>query len=243
MEQMEITKKKVLIACPTEGLIPSAAYDSHMEFMFHVGKIEAGSDYKFHFGTVGGVFTPLARERICDEAVKSGMDYVFMFDDDMTIPVDCLERLLAHDVDVVAPLAFMKRPPHAPVIFSQRSGFEGGKPWFSTTTVKNYPKDTLYECDAVGFGGVLIKTEVIKKMTKPYFMSTCGTGEDILFCFNAKNQTGAKIFVDTSVKLGHLAARTKIIDEQVFEEHNNIQELRETVGDYSQAKKESNLVA
>ena len=240
---MADTKKKVLIACPTEGLIPSAAYDNHMEFMFHLGKIEKDTPYKFHWGTVGGVFTPLAREKICEYGVDAGMDYIFMFDDDMILPMDCLERLLEDDVDIVAPLAFMKRPPHYPVIFAQRSGFDGSRPWFSTHNVQNYPKDTLFQCDAVGFGGVLIKADVIKRMQKPYFMSTCGTGEDLLFCFNARNQAGAKTYVDTRVKLGHLAARTKVIDEKLYEEVNRVDEIRDKLGDWSMEKKESNLVA
>jgi hypothetical protein len=120
---------------------------------------------------------------------------------------------------------------------------QDGKPWFTNHVVKNYPKDTLFECDAVGFGAVLIKTDVIKRMTPPYFMSTCGTGEDVLFCYNARNQAQAKVFVDTSVKLGHLASRTQIIDESTYEKSTPVNTLRVVHGDYSSEKKVSNLVA
>jgi hypothetical protein len=60
------------------------------------------------------------------------------------------------------------------------------KDYFINNVVMNYPKDKLVECDAVGFGAVLIKRWVLDKIGKKPFMSTCGTGEDILFCYKAK---------------------------------------------------------
>lgn len=235
-------KKRILIAVPYDNDIPGASYDTHMEFMLELGRREIMLPYTVAFATVGGVFTPLAREKICEGALRDNFDYVFMFDSDMTIPVDVLDRLYRHNVDIVSPLAFMRRPPYYPVIFMQRKGIENGKPWFSNSTVKNYPKDVLFECDATGFGAVLIKVDVLRKMSPPYFMSTCGTGEDVLFCLNAKNQAGAKVFVDTGVKIGHLASRTQIIDEMVYEKHNQVDKIRSDYGDYSIEKKESHLV-
>lgn len=240
-ESNNLMKKKILIAVPYDTDIPGATYDTHMEFMIELGRREASLPYSVAFATVGGVFTPLAREKIAEAAVRDGYDYVFMFDSDMSIPVDVLDRLYKHDVDIVAPLAFMRRPPYFPVIFIQRQAIENGKPYFSTTTVKNYPKNKLFECDATGFGAVLIKTSVIKKMTPPYFMSTCGTGEDILFCLNAKNQANARVFVDTSLPIGHLKSRTDLVTEKTYEEYNPVDKIRQDYGDYSQEKKESLL--
>ena len=77
------------------------------------------------------------------------------------------------------------------------------------------PKDTLTECDAVGFGGVMIKMDLIKKMRPPYFFSTTGSGEDIYFCTKAKKEANARVFMDTRVKLGHLGS-PKLIDEDYF---------------------------
>ena len=235
-------KDRILIAVPYDDMIPGATYDNHMEFMLGLGRKESFLPFTVGFATVGGVFTPLARERICEGAIRDKWDYVFMFDSDMTMPSDTLERLYAHNVDIVAPLAFMRRPPHFPVIFCQRKMVENGKPYYSNSTVKNYPKNRLFECDATGFGAVLIKTEVIKRMSPPYFMSTCGSGEDVLFCINAKNQAGAHVFVDTSIKLGHLASRTTLITEEVYENYNPVKAIRETYGEYSNGKKEAHLV-
>ena len=81
--------------------------------------------------------------------------------------------------------------------------------------VKNYPKDTLVECDAVGFGAVLINMEIVRTMKPPYFFSTTGSGEDIYFCMKARQEAGARVFMDTRVKLGHIGS-PNIIDEEYF---------------------------
>jgi len=237
------SKKKVLIAVPVDSVVTAASYQNHIEYMFRLGKKAVDLPYDFSIGVIEGCFTPVARERICETAVNAGMDFVFMFDDDMMLPMDCAERLLKHDLDIVAALAFMKRPPYHPVIFSQRRGFENGKMYFSTDTIQNYPKNSLFECDASGFGAIVIKVDLLKRMPKPWFQSTCGTGEDLLFCFNAKQHAGASTFVDTSVKVGHLAPRTRVIDEAEYERVSSANRLREVCGDYSEKKKESNLVA
>lgn len=82
--------------------------------------------------------------------------------------------------------------------------------------MKNYPEDTLVECDAVGFGAVLIKMDIVRKMKPPYFFSTTGSGEDIYFCMKSRQEAGARIFMDTRVKLGHLS-KPPIIDEEYYE--------------------------
>jgi len=159
-------------------------------------------------------------------------DYLFMVDDDMICPVDLLPRLLKHDVDIVAPLAFQRREPYFPVIYLQREGWDESRreQYFANELVGNYPKDKLYECDATGFGAVLIKRWVLDKMVKPRFMSTNPSGEDILFCYNARKQCGARVFVDTATKISHLGAPV-IVDEALYEKHNNMEEKRRYIGE------------
>lgn len=239
----ELSLSKILVSVPVDTTVPSHSYQNHLQFMMRLGK-EDGKKYKLFLGVIEGCFTPIARERICEAAVKNEMDYVLMFDDDMILPMDLLDRLLSHNVDIVAPLAFMKRPPYHPVIFSQRVGWERGKYFFETDTIQNYPKGKLFKVDAVGFGAVLIRTSVLKKLPQPWFQSTCGTGEDILFCFNAKQYARVDTYVDTSIEIGHLAPRSMIVNEALYENHNkHIAELRDVCGDWSQEKKENHLVA
>jgi len=121
-------------------------------------------------------------------------------------------------IDILAPLAHMRNAPHYAVIYTTIEGYDQNshRSYFTNDFVKNYPKDTLTECDAVGFGAVMIDLKILDKMVKPYFMSTTGSGEDIYFCMKAKSEANARIFMDTRIKLGHLSA-PRIIDEEYYE--------------------------
>ena len=222
--------KKVAISIPSEGHTLPESYDNHLVLSFHLGVLQEKwkhenrpIQYEFYWYTAGRLLTALARERLVSEALNAGMDYIFMYDDDMLLPIDCVERLLIDmeekpEIDVVAPLAFMRNPPHYAVIYTTTEGYdqERHQPYFFNNFVKKYPKNTLVECDAVGFGAVLINMRIVKKMKSPYFFSTTGSGEDIYFCMKSRQEANARIFMDTRVKLGHLS-NPRIIDEDYFE--------------------------
>ena len=65
---------------------------------------------------------------------------------------------------------------------------------------------------------------IIKKMKEPYFMSTTATGEDIFFCVNARKQAGARVFMDTRIKLGHIGDPV-ILDEPYWEKYRKTHKL------------------
>lgn len=179
-----------------------------------VSGIVAGQTFEFYFMVVGRLFTPLAREECVKYALNAGCDYLFMIDDDMICPNDLFEKLYRHNVDIVGPLMFTRNPPHKPVIYSCMDGWDTveKQSYFINHYVMNYPKDKLIECDAFGFGCALIKMDVFKKMGAPYFALCSNTGEDILFCYNAKKH-GFRVHVDTSVKLGHLGNPICVTEE------------------------------
>lgn len=211
---------KICIAVPNEGHTLPEAYDNRMLMMLHLGMLQERSKWEsvdlrgggperlefYHF-TAGRLLTPAAREALADNALSAGMDYLFMIDDDMICPIDLFEKLYRHNVDIVAPLAFTRNAPHYAVLYECKKGWDpvAKNDYFINHYVRNYPKDSLVRCDAVGFGSVLIKMDVVRKMRKPYFMSTCGTGEDVLFCYKAFEGCGARTYMDTSVSLGHLS--------------------------------------
>lgn len=221
---------KVAISIPSEGHTLPEAYDNHLLLAFHLGAMQerlkaenAKVQYEFFWYTTGRILTALAREKLVQEALKADVDYIFMFDDDMLLPIDTVEYLLRDmqehpEIDILAPLAFMRNPPHYAVIYTTTEGYDQGshQPYFINNFVKNYPKDTLVECDAVGFGGVMIRMSMVKKLKPPYFFSTTGSGEDIYFCMKSRQEVGARVFMDTRVKLGHLS-KPPIIDEPYFE--------------------------
>lgn len=218
------------MSIPSEGHTVPEAYDNHLVLSFHLGALQEKwknenrpIQYEFYWFTVGRLLTALAREKLMEQALAGGMDYIFMYDDDMILPIDIMEHLIADieehpEIDVLAPLAFMRNAPHYAVIYTTIEGYdqESHKPYFINNFVKNYPKNTLTECDAVGFGAVLINLEMVKKMKDPYFFSTTGSGEDIYFCMKARQEADARVFMDTRIKLGHLGKQI-VIDEDYFE--------------------------
>ena len=252
MSKPKVVIKKIAVSIPNEGHTLSEAYDNRLIWAFHMGVLQEKwrnenrpIRYEFYWYTAGRLLTAMAREKLVQEALKGEMDYIFMVDDDMLCPIDMMEALIRDieehpEIDVLAPLAHMRNPPHYAVIYTTTEGYDekAHQPYFVNNFVRNYPKDTLIECDAVGFGAVMIKMDIVKKMKPPYFFSTTGSGEDIYFCIKSKQDAGARIFMDTRIKLGHLSA-PKIIDEEYYEKwiKENKHEAEESPHKYLQEVK------
>ena len=237
---------KVCVSIPNMGYTQPMSYCNRLVNFMYLGKMEKQREltnmepkFEFSFSVIGRVFTPVARDEAVNLALSNDCDYLYMIDDDMICPDNMFEMLYRHDVDIVAPLAFTRNPPHKPVIYHTVEGYDAvsKKDYFINNVVMNYPKDQLVECDAVGFGAVLIKRWVMEKMAKPRFMSTCGTGEDILFCNKAK-KLGARIFMDTSCKLGHLGNAQNITEKYVEDYRNGNGFNPEKYADYASFSKQ-----
>jgi hypothetical protein len=236
MEKPAVTEKKedgvikVCISIPNAGYTHVESYFNRLLNFMHLGKIEErgilnkeNPRFEFYFSVLGRIFTPLAREEAADQCLESNCDYLYMIDDDMICPNDMFEQLYRHNVDLVAPLAFTRNFPHHAVIYRLEEGFNpcNKQPFFINRWIDKYPENQLVECDAVGFGAVLIKAEVLKKVEKPRFMCSSGTGEDVLFCHKAR-KAGFRIFMDTSLKLGHLSHPVEVTEDYV----KNVHEMR-----------------
>lgn len=222
---------QVAVAIPTEGNTKPEAYDNHLVNSMRLGGLQErwryekrNPRYEFSWFTAGRMLTQMAREKLISVALEANMDYVVMYDDDMLLPPDMVCRLIedmeAHpEIDILAPLAFMRSAPHYAVMYTVKDGYDPIRKtdYYINQWVVDYPKDKLVECDAVGMGAVIIKMSMVRKMTPPYFMSTSPTGEDIFFCVNAKKQANARVFMDTRIKLGHLGDPI-LIDEAYWEQ-------------------------
>lgn len=207
-------KIKVFIAQPTQGSIHYWAKDNHQELMYNLARLEAKSNYKFFSGSIGRLIISYAREIMAERALEGGMDYILWLDDDMLIPPDTFECLVKHGKDMVSTLAFQRVPPFGPVIWK---GIEDKKEGLHFDQVFAYPKDTLFKVEAIGFGVVLMKTAFLKKMPKPWFMSTVPVGEDIWFSWKA-TKLGIECYVDTRCKVKHLGPPI-VIGEDEFNDY------------------------
>jgi GT2 family glycosyltransferase len=183
----------------------------HFKFVNSYLALEKPQNQTITISLVGSL-TALARNQIVDIALKQGCTHVLFLDTDMTFPPDTLKKLVAHDKDIASGLYFERYPPYRPML---RKVFEDGY------SLVNYPPAGLVGCDALGSGCILIKTEVFKKIGKPYYeyrLASSGIketflSEDIVFCERAR-EAGFKIYCDTSIRCGHL-----ISDVEISEAH------------------------
>ena len=156
-----------------------------------------------------------ARNLLAEYALKNGFDRILWIDSDMTFAPDILERL-SEDLDewdIVSGLYFKRQLPAEPVIYKSVT-FEP-----SLEVYSDYPKDTVFPIAGCGFGGVLMKTEIMADLKVPPFNMFDGISEDLSFCLRMK---GKKIACDSRVKLGHIGRL--VYTENLYEhpEGNNV---------------------
>jgi hypothetical protein len=236
------TVYKVIVGIPLMGGTPAASYHDRMMMFKYLGHREeddyhtqVNPRYCFNLNVTGDILVQYARERFAESVLESGADYLFMIDDDMLAPPDLFFRLAANDKDICAALAFTRNPDHKPVIYDVIEGFDPvtKKDYYVNKFSMNYPRNSLVQCDAVGFGAVLIKRKVIEAMKTPRFMGMMGCGEDITFCYKAK-KLGFEVWMDTRIKLGHLGAPTVITEDYANEWMHLTPEQRDKIyGQYT----------
>lgn len=212
---------KVIVGVPLMGGTPAHSYHDRLLMFKYLGHREEQDfhekrfpHYCFSLNVTGDILVQYAREQFAKSVIENDADYLFMIDDDMMAPPDLFYRLAENDKDICAALAFTRNPDHRPVIYDVIEGFDPTtkRDYRIQKFAMNYPKDQLVECDAVGFGAVLIKRKVIEAVREPRFMGLEGCGEDITFCWKAK-KAGFQVWMDTRIKLGHLGAPTIITED------------------------------
>lgn len=153
-----------------------------------------------------------ARNMLVQEALKDpSYTHLLMLDDDMTFEPDFALRLLEQDVDIVGGLAFKRRPDYQPCVYRKN---ESDGLYFPIL-----PK-VFQEVDVVGTGGILINTNVLKKLKYPWFETHYDDegkhwSVDFNFCIKAKKE-GFKIFVDSEAEMGHIGDSPVIKKEDFY---------------------------
>ena len=204
----DVSTIKVMTAEPSAGLIDCQVFDNRIDFYMELARLETRSKFKFFTGNTGRMAVNYARELMADVAIEQGVDYLLMIDDDQIIPKDLFERLYKTAKEtgaaVVSPMVTQRLSPFHPVMWKQSWSDQDGKKFINNTFIEDYEPNSIVECDAVGFGVVLIDVAAVRKTKAPRFFSNTHLGEDIYFCMKIKAEAGAKIVMDTSIKTGHL---------------------------------------
>jgi hypothetical protein len=130
-------------------------------------------------------------------------EWLWLIGDDHAFAPDVLERLLAWDVDIVAPLCLRRTPPYHTVIATAPDA-DGQR---HVVQLKHLTSVGLYPVSSVGSAGMLIRKHVFQKLEPPWFVygktAPDQMGEDLWFCERAR-EAGFPVYVDLDTAIGHI---------------------------------------
>ena len=181
---------KIAIGVCTNRLVKPKTVFSLLRLVAH-----SKHDYEPIVSTKG-FNTSENRNYIAAQVIQRGCTHLFFADDDMIFPPDTLDRLLAHDKDIIGGVYNTKYEVQSPVI----EYLDDKRP------------TELFKCGALGTGCLLIKTEVFKKIPQPWFTyewndnGSVKMSHDWLFCHKAR-ECGLEVWADPLLEVGHLGIR------------------------------------
>lgn len=153
---------------------------------------------------VAGSLVYDSRNKIALKALELGCSHVMWFDSDMVFAPDTLEKLMAHDKMFVSGVYYKRTGTYEPVVYEEIKHHDDGRA--EAISFKDYPTDGIFKAAGVGFGCVLLKTELLLEMGAEFhdwFTPYNRMGEDLSFC-DRTIKLGHDIWVDPSVQCGHV---------------------------------------
>lgn len=194
-----MTEPKILIIIPTQEVARRADFYDYVD---QLHRPEGTIQIRPH-----GQSPARNRNMAIEEALKLECTHCFFVDDDVVLRPDALLRLLAHDKDMVCGLYLMRNYPHLPIMFDE--SYNDGRCLFSFLKPG---RQGLVEAVNTGLGCALIKTDVFRKMEKPWIrigqLEKDHWCDDIDFFNRARNDYGYKLYVDLEVQAGHMIHTT-----------------------------------
>lgn len=205
---------KTLIAIPCMDMMP-------VPFVRSLLFLNKGAEDRVIMASSSLVYD--SRNLLLAKAIYYGFDRIMWLDSDMDVPTFTMD-MLHEDIDagceIVSGLYFKRKPPFTPVVYKtcRLKEDENGAKIPSADCYTDYPKDQLFECEAFGFGCVMMTVDAAKRINSELgvmpFMPTGGFGEDMSFCMRARH-IGIKLWCDSRLKCGHVGYKT--FDETDFE--------------------------
>jgi len=155
-----------------------------------------------------------ATKKICEYTDEHFTHFLWL-DDDHAFSPDLALWLAREDKDMVSALYFGRTDPHYPVVYVKDN---------SGDKYKHFPllevPTSLIEVDAVGFGALMMRRDVFKRVPEPWFTVDYKAGEDIAFCVKAKEH-GVKVYCDGRYKLGHIGPPPIVTEETYLAAQKN----------------------
>lgn len=226
--------RKVAVLIPSADQMSSLSALSLAEMAAFTGaSIVAMGAIDLSFHLVKGTYIDIARTTLAKKAIQGGATDLLWLDSDMIYPCDLLLKLIQHNKDIVGVNYTTRRMPIRSVAFKRMDPNHKDH----VRLVTGPDSTGLEEVEAIGFGCVLMKTDVFNYVEMPVFQTSFSApvetpdagfweGEDVYFCRKIR-AAGLKVYVDhdLSKKIGH-------VGEFVFrhEHAEAVEEMRRDVG-------------
>ena len=206
---------KILVAVPTfENIYPDT-----YKAIYGLNR----GEHQLLFDFVRGYDCATARNRIAQETLDEGVDYVLMVDNDVVLPHDALLNLTDDIKDVC--LGYYAHRDNDNIYRGRtcvcKLFVKEGRKYF------NYPLESEYTAEEMkerrergeykiqihggGMGCAFINADAFRKIEYPWYdwvnyKNRGMLSEDLFFCERCK-QVGIKIYTDTRVACGHMLRR------------------------------------
>ena len=205
-------KKKVTIAIPLSwSHVYSPFFLSFVQMALHSAEF-----YKLAIYTSNTSLIDKMREVLADEVQTTDPDYVLWLDADQLYPMETLVKLARHIDAGHLVVGGVTPDKHTAKPMVYRFITELG----SCSKDRNFQVNRgLVKVDAMGFGGIMMAGEVLKKIVPPYFPRTWDEpmqsfiGEDFGF-YNNCRKAGIDVWCDTDLHYSHMVATAVNVNRQ-----------------------------
>ncbi len=203
--------KQILSTGPTLCIgIPTLGRPIPLDWALAFKSLNPPINYNTVIQIIKGSEVAHAREAIAEFAIEKGCKYLFFIGDDVVVPNHTLRSLIYRmeqdeTIGVVGGVYCAKAEPCFPLVFR---GLGNGCYW-------DWKIGEFFEVDALGMDCTLIRTDVLKKMSKPWFKTVSDDKyldavneaaewtEDLYFFNKFHQETDSKVFCDGGVICEH----------------------------------------
>lgn len=192
---------RLVIGGPTLATVP-ASFAVDLAQLYET-TVRQGPWSSVTMGFIQSTYVHVGREAVLDGAIRRQATHVLWIDTDMAFPPETAIRLASHGLPIVAANCVMRDP--RLICTAQREGKRVQTDRGSTG---------LEAVDAVGLAVMLMRTDVVLALPKPWFThghheSGLDIGEDLMFC-RALRAVGHEIYIDhdLSKEIGHIGQHT-----------------------------------
>lgn len=189
-----LKKSKLAVLVPCRDVLHSA----HALCLTQLVKLNTMNGIDTHVVMEASTILLTQRERLALEAQTIGAEYILWLDSDMVFPASTALRLMAHKENIVAANYIRRQPPYKGVAYKTIGDWQNPLPYETV--------DELVEVEGIGMGCMLMKTEILDKIPRPWFEfewspeSNDWLGEDMIFC-QKMARAGYTVKVDTHISM------------------------------------------